>query len=72
MPLAANAYAIGPSLYDWEHDRAEAEAAALDARIDDFIGGFAEQNASHKSDRKYIEETMDEAMEGHADRLTSN
>lgn len=63
MQLAANSYAIGPGFYDWEYDRKEREAEILDCRIDDLIDGLAEQNANHKSDRKYIENIIADAME---------
>jgi hypothetical protein len=52
MKLAANAYAIGPSLYDWERDRWEEEAIRKDARDEAFNTEFNWWHINLYCDRK--------------------
>ena len=72
MPLAANAYAIGPGLYDWERDRLEHEEAmeaAIESEAEDNKAYLASIGAApNKSDREYIGTIMDEALSLIADQ----
>lgn len=80
MPSAANDYAIGPGLYDWERDQWEKEEMRRDAmeaaieneaedRKDYFVSiTFPNKNVPNKNDREYIEVIMDEAMTVIADQ----
>ncbi len=69
MPSAANASAIGPSLYDWERDKWEKEEmrrdameAAIENEAEDRKDYFVSITFPDKSDREYIEVIMDEAI----------